>query len=65
MCNQWVMVDGTEFGEKEIVKKNFQSAFLELFPKDLGAEKLEDFDFRHIREHVERTHELNKQKTTE
>ena len=47
----------TEFGEKETVKKNFEGAFLELLPKEIGAESLDDFDFKHIKEQVERAKE--------
>ena len=55
----------TEFGEKETVRKNFEGAFLELFPKEVGAESLDDFDFKHIKEQVERAKEQRNARTAE
>lgn len=31
VCNWWAQIIGTEFAEKDIVKKNFELSFLELF----------------------------------
>jgi len=60
-----VQVDGSEFAEKDTVRKNFIGSFLALFPESLGAKSLEDFDFRHIKEHIERTKELRAARTAE
>jgi hypothetical protein len=35
-----------------LVKKNFTESFLALFPPELGAKSLEDFDFTQIKEHL-------------
>ena len=59
------MVEGSEFAEKEKVKQNFIGAFLALFPKELEVKSLDDFDFRHIKERVERSRELRNARTTE
>lgn len=32
VCNQWVMVEGSEFAKKDTVRKNFVQSFLALFP---------------------------------
>ena len=65
VCNQWVQVESTDFAEQETVKKNFVASFLSLFPETLGADNLQDFDFRHIKEHVERSKELRNARTGE
>mmetsp|Transcript_5816 Transcript_5816/g.7860 ORF Transcript_5816/g.7860 Transcript_5816/m.7860 type:complete len:83 (+) Transcript_5816:555-803(+) len=59
------MVDGSEFAEKDLVRKNFISSFLAMFPKELEASNFDDFDFRHIREHVERAREQRNARTAE
>ena len=59
------MVEGSDFAEKETVRKNFVTEFLALFPESLGATSLEEFDFKHIREHVERTREQRNARSAE
>ena len=59
------MVEGSDFAEKDTVVKNFISSFLALFPSELGATSLEEFDFKHIREHVERTREQRNARSAE
>ena len=56
---------GSDFAEKELVKKNFESTFLALFPESLGAKNLEDFDFSLIKEHVEKSKEARNSRTSE
>jgi hypothetical protein len=33
VCNWWAQIVGSEFAEKEKVRKNFEEAFLSLFTK--------------------------------
>ena len=54
VCNWWAQVEGSEFAEKELVKKNFTESFLALFPKSVEATNLEDFDFSKIKVHLEK-----------
>ena len=53
VCNWWAQIIGSEFAEKELVVKNFTESFLPLMPKDLGATRLEDFDFSKIKKHLD------------
>ena len=58
ICNWWSQVEGSEFADKDIVRKNFISCFLELFDKEkYGEMNFEAFDFRLIKEHLERQRE--------
>ena len=65
VCNQWVQVAETDFAEQDTVKKNFVQAFLSLFSESLGAESLQDFDFKHIKEHIEKQKEFRNARTGE
>ena len=46
ICNWWAQIDGSEFGEKENVKKNFIECFLALFDSSMGATNFEDFQYK-------------------
>lgn len=52
ICNWWAVEEGSDFAKKETVKENFVSSFLSLFPKELGASCIEDFDFSLIKAHL-------------
>jgi len=39
------------------VRKNFTESFCALFPKSLGATKIEDFDFTAIKDHLVKSKE--------
>lgn len=65
VCNWWAQCLGTEFIEKELVVKNFTDNFLKLFPKDLGATSLADFDFSRIKEHLEQAKEARNNRPAE
>lgn len=56
---------GSEFAEKDLVKKNFEATFMQLVGTALGAESLADFDFRHIKEHLDQQREVRAQRTAE
>ena len=47
------------------MRDNFISSFLALFPESLGAKSLDEFDFKHIKEHVERQREIRNARTAE
>ena len=64
-CNHWVQVEGSEFAEKKLVRDNFESSFIALFPESVGAKSLQDFDFRHIKEQVEKAKEARNQRSAE
>lgn len=47
------------------MRKNFVSHFMGLFPKELGATEIEDFDFSLIKEHLLKQRELRLARSTE
>ena len=54
MCNWWAQVEGSEFAEKELVKKNFESTlFGMLDSKKLGIKNFKDLDFSKIKQHLD------------
>ena len=63
----WAKEVGGEFGEQEIVKRNFSKAFLDKMPESVKSQdpKMEDFDFTAIKEHLEVSREQQKARTTE
>jgi len=54
VCNWWAQCEESDFAKQEIVRKNFLEEFKKLFDDKLQIEKLEDFDFSGIREHLEK-----------
>ena len=62
VCNWWANVEGSEFAEKDLVRKNFQESFLALVGK---GKSLNDFDFSKVKEHLEQSRELRNARTTE
>lgn len=54
VCNWWAQCEESDFAKSEIVKNNFLEEFKKLFDDKLQIEKLEDFDFSAIREHLEK-----------
>ena len=64
-CNHWVQVEGSDFAEKQLVRDNFESSFLAMFPESLGAESLKEFDFSKIKEQVEKAKEARNARTAE
>ena len=65
ICNWWAQIEGSEFAEKENVKKNFVECFLALFDKSMGATDFEDFDFSRIKAHLEQVREQRLGRSTE
>jgi len=49
ICNWWAHEQGSEFAEKDTVKKNFTQSFLALFKVELGDVSIDDFDFTPIK----------------
>jgi DNA topoisomerase-1 len=60
VCNYWASVIGSEFAEKELVKKNFEKTLLDMIDPKLGVKRLEDLDFAPIKAHLERMREERK-----
>jgi DNA topoisomerase I len=61
VCNWWAQIVGSEFSEKELVKKNFESTLLGMLDsKKLGIESLDDLDFSLIKEHLDDEREKRK-----
>ena len=66
VCNWWSQVEGSEFAQKELVRKNFIESFVELFNKEVYGEiDFEQFDFRLIKEHLEKQKEIRNSRTAE
>jgi len=60
VCNWWAQIIGSEFAEKDIVLKNFEKSFLELFTPEQNVTALADFDFTPIKEYLDRVKEERK-----
>ena len=59
MCNWWANIEGSDFAEKDLVRNNFEESFLALLGKRVPKNtKLDDFEFRPIKNHLEATREL-------
>lgn len=54
VCNWWANVEGSDFAEKDLVRKNFQESFLALVGK---GKKITDFDFSAIKAHLDQVRE--------
>jgi DNA topoisomerase IB len=65
ICNWWAVEEGSDFASKDTVKKNFVRSFLGLFPKELGATNIEDFDFSQIKAHLLKQREIRLARSTE
>lgn len=65
MANFWAQVIGTEFGEKEIVKKNFSEEFLSLLDKNMEVKNFDDLDFKPIQKYLEKAKEERNNRTNE
>ena len=61
----WATVIDTDYAKKEIAIKNFTKEFLKVLPEKYKGAKLEDFDFRPIREYLDQKKEKMKSKTPE
>lgn len=59
-CNYWASVTGSDFAEKELVKKNFEKTLIDMLDPKLGVKKLEDLDFAPIKAHLDRVREERK-----
>ena len=53
----WAQALGTDFTEKETVRKNFEEEFLAVLDEDMGVKSLDDLDFSLIVKHIEEMRE--------
>ena len=61
VCNWWAQIVGSDFADKELVKKNFENTLLGMLDsKKLGIESLDDLDFSQIKEHLDDEREKRK-----
>ena len=66
VCNWWAQVEGSEFAEKELVKKNFESTLLGMLDsKKLGIKNFKDLDFSKIKQHLDEQREARKNRPIE
>ena len=59
-CNWWAQLIGSEFAEKDLVRRNFESTLLAMFDKSHGINTLDDLDFTPIKEHLDEQRELKR-----
>lgn len=61
VCNWWAQIIGSEFAEKELVRKNFESTLLSMIdPKKQTIKSLKDLDFSLIKKHLDDEREARK-----
>jgi DNA topoisomerase-1 len=61
VCNWWAQVEGSEFAEKELVRKNFEATLLGMLDgKKNGIKSLKDLDFSLIKAHLDEQREARK-----
>ncbi len=66
VCNWWAQVEGSEFAEKELVKKNFESTLLGMLDsKKLGIKNYKDLDFSKIKQQLDEQREARKNRPIE
>ena len=69
ICNWWAQIEGTDFAEKALVKRNFSEAFLARMPDSIKKQgntiDLKDFDFTSIKEHLVTSKELRNARSGE
>jgi Eukaryotic DNA topoisomerase I, DNA binding fragment len=54
VCNWWAQIIGSDFAEKDLVKKNFENTLLGMLDsKKLGIKSLDDLDFSQIKKHLD------------
>eukprot|EP00347_Sterkiella_histriomuscorum_P016284 403353776 len=65
ICNWWAQIIDQDFAKKDIVRKNFEKSFIELFDEDQGVTSLDDFDFAPIVRYLQEFKESRKNRTTD
>jgi len=66
VCNWWAQVEGSEFAEKELVRKNFESTLLGMIDaKKIGVKSFKDLDFSKIKQHLDEQREARKNRPIE
>lgn len=65
VANFWAQIIGSEFAEKETVKKNFEKEFLALLDPKMGVSSIDDLDFTPIVKHLEKLKEERNNRTSD